>query len=257
MSSLIVVAETRSEDIAYKLLLNGGVVMTDLSGTPAMEMGKLNSLVIEGGPNTLEVLAGAPANRPKPGPAASLNVRVLQAGYQTLAENAQRLVNFTLSPAAAAGLGPDLSPVHAQDIATQQSYGRWSWQDATPYSEADRATIESLVAAIHAAFGVRDYDAIATLCAARDAETARALDVPLAQLTGYMRQGIEGWFSDPTFTMRPLDPTLLSLDARAGGRLVEIADPQGLPFLKAEVQGKEVPLPMTVSHLDTGWAVVR
>lgn len=254
----IVYAELRAQKVAYRLVLNGGVGAFDVTGQEHLAGCKLNPLLVEDGPNVLELLVAPPLGRDGIDGSARIDLRVLEGEHGIDIDDARLLLEHSWTQDETPSGSLDYQCVCQLEVPTQVSHGRWAWQDAVPYSPADRPIVDALIGQIHQGFAKGSYDLLAALCKTRDEEVARALDVDPKELDEAAREIAAEWFSDPGWQMLPYDPGDVRLYPRAGGRLVEVTDSAGRPPLCGLVGGQEVRPPFTVSNLQkAGWAVVR
>jgi len=254
----IVYAELRAREVAYRLVLNGGVGAFDVTGREHLSGCKLNPLLVEDGPNVLELLVAPLPGQDGIDGSARVDFRVLEGEHGIDIDHARLLLEHSWTQDETPSGSPDYQSVCQLELDTRISHGRWAWQDAVPYSPADRPIVDAFVARIHQGFQKGDYNTLAALTRVRDEEVARALDVDPQELDEAAREIAAEWFSDAGWQMLPYDPEDVRLYPRAGGRLVEVTDSAGRPPLCGLVGGQEVRPPFTVSNLpQTGWAVVR
>jgi hypothetical protein len=250
----VVAAEVRAEGVAFELRLNGATCYRDRGGEAADHVAKLNPWVVDG-ENVFAVTVALPPGA-SPDGGGRLMVRVLEAehGYEPGPE--ALLLEWIWDPRAAPA---EVAPVVVVErpLRFAQSHGRWQWQDAAAYGDAERPLVEALVGEVHAAVARRDLDRLADLYAVSDAELDRALDLPpgfqlVARTTGWLET-----LSQDDLAVEPLDPAALVLVPRAGGRLVDVLGPDGGPPVRATGGGRRLDLDLTVSRVGDGYGVVR
>lgn len=256
---IIVAAEFRSEGVAFEILMNGALAMTDRDAIVGHHFVKLNPWIIEG-ENTLSVRLALPDGATAPGGNAAFELRVVQGEHGQPPGPEGLLLEFFWSPALSPPLGPDFMDVFAGGPRPGQSHGRWSWEDATPFTPAERPDVESLVTKLHAALERRDVVAASALFEIHDAEMDRALDLPPGSHAAVFRAQLNGVFSAPDFRMEPLDAERLVLTPRSGGRLVDVRGPSGAPAVRGSGSGGPIELAFAVSRVAGGprmFSIVR
>ena len=253
----LLMALIQGEGAAYKAVANGAVAQLDPGGRDGMGVFKLNPYVVEGEPNRIELEVAPPSGRTDFPLSAAIGVRILEGPEGIDSSQARVVLEHVWTQRNSPAVGPQFMNVFSSEYTTQVAHGRWAWQDATPFTPADRADIEALVTKIHTGFSNANYGALAALTKVRDEEMARGLGMTYADLEARSRSASQTWFGADDFRTYPLDLSAMVLRPRAGGRLVEVNDERELPLVRANVDGKEVRPPFTVSHLADGWAVVR
>ena len=201
-------------------------------------MVKLNPYVLADEPNEVSLEVAPPDGQPSHEPSAALGVRVLEGAEGGTSADARVVFEQLWSQRDAPAVGPLFMSVLSAEIKTSVSYGRWAWQDATPFTPADRSDIEALVKRIHSGFSSGNYSALAALTKVRDEEMARGMDLSYAELEGHSRGTSANWFGADDYQVAPLDLSVMQLQPRAAGRLVEVTDERGLPLIRVRVDGR-------------------
>lgn len=249
---ILSVVEIRSEGLICEVLLNGGLVHRDTKGVRAVTQTKLNPWAVAGN-NRLEV-ALAPLFGDAIGPEASFSLEILEGPHGQIAPTTYA---YRWDPVASPVVGPGFTTVHVVDRPLQANDGPWAWEKAQPYTEADRPAIEALVAAVHAAYVARDAKALVALTTVRNQEVWRAFGEDPATGDADALLIYQEQFKSPSFRTDPLDTSALLLHPRADGRLVEVTNASLGPPVSGRDDESESPFPMTVSHLSSGWTIVR
>jgi len=249
---LLSVIEIRSEKLICEVLLNGGAVHRDTKGARAVTQTKLNPFAVIGD-NRLEVALGPlHGDAIEPGAAFSLQIQEGPHGQEPAVT-----YEYRWDPVQSPVVGAGFTTVLAVDRPLQAADGPWGWEQAQPFTPADRPAIEGLTAQVHAAYLARDAKALVALTTIRNQEIARAFGVDPATANDVFLRLYQEQFAPPSFRTDPLDPAALLLHPRAGGRLVEVTDASLGPPVRGRDDEQEAPFPMTVSHLDSGWTIVR
>jgi hypothetical protein len=244
--------EFRSEKLMVEVLLNGGVVHRDTTGADAVTQTKLNQWAIPD-KNRLEVSL-APVRGEVVDPEASFYLQIVEGEHG--AEPATTY-EYRWDPIQSPVVGAGFTRVLEVDRPLLASDGPWAWERARPYAPGDRPAIEALVARVHAAFVARDAPGLVALTSLRNEEIARAFGVDPAEAGDFFLALYQGQFSPPDWRVDPLDTDALLLHPRSDGRLVEVTDAAMGPPVRGRGAGEESPFPMTVSHLEPGWTIVR
>jgi hypothetical protein len=253
---LIVAAQFRSEGVSFEILINGALAYEGRSAAIAHHFAKLNPWLTDG-ENVFSVRLALPEGATDLGASAAFEVQVLQGEHGTEPGPEGLLFEAAWSPATPPPLGIDFVEVMAAPIRPAQTHGRWSWEDATPFTPADRPAVEALVAELHAALDRRDTAAAVGLFAICDVEMDAALDLPPGAHTETFRAQLDGLFSAPDWRMEPLDTRGLVLTPRAGGRLVDVRGPGGGPPIRGSGSGGALALTFAVSRLGEVFRIVR
>lgn len=136
------------------------------------------------------------------------------------------------------------------------AFGRWAWESATPFMDADRPAIEALIGELHARLAARDAGGVLAMLEVELEEMGRALGIPLADMVSSVQKGLDFHFRDADWRMLPLRP--LELLSGAGGRVVRILDDRGEhPLQGINDERKPYELPICVSCIGGMWKVVR
>jgi hypothetical protein len=253
---LIVAAQFRSEGVAFEILMNGALAYEDRAGVIGHHFAKLNPWLTES-ENVFSVRLALPEGAAELVASASFGVQVLQGEHGREPGPEGLLFEAAWSPATPPPLGIDFVEVMAATIRPAQTHGRWSWEDATPYTPAERPAVEALVAELHGALDRRDTAAAVGLFPIYDAEMDIALDLPPGAHTETFRAQLDGLFSAPDWRMEPLDTRSLVLTPRAGGRLVDVRGPGGGSPIRGAGSGGVFTLKFAVSRLGEVFRIVR
>ncbi|MBI4951188.1 MAG: hypothetical protein HY908_04085 [Myxococcales bacterium] len=265
MTYALVVLQLSSQDLALEAYLNGVRVAQKLEGKPRIGQTKLNPWVVEGG-NRLELFVGVPAEHEGLAADARCELTLFEVPWGERDAVPSPHAHFVWQR------GPEPPPRVTKDwalgapqeasvfravVSPRQTHGRWAWQDGRPFDKSDRTEVRALCMRVSDALVRRDADAMAELFAVKEAELARALDVPAADLAARSRAALEGSFADPSFGVTRAPPRRLLFLPRAGGRLLEVRGDDGGPPVAVSAFGATVPVDLTLSHLERGWTIVR
>src|SRR5438128_12620483 len=108
------------------------------------------------------------------------------------------------------------------------AFGAWAWECAQPYRDEDRPEVERLVRAVRDAADRRDLTSYVAHFDIKSAELGRSTERSGDELVAQNRRMMERVLGDPGLTVGGAEPASLELSASAGGRLVEVAAPDGL-----------------------------
>lgn len=146
---------------------------------------------------------------------------------------------------------------HTWLVRHEDSYGRWSWQDAEPFTDDDRAPIAELLQRAHQALATRSISRLHSLFEPRYADLAHASGRTAAELREEQEAFLTPYFDARDWRMRPLDPSSLTYQPDAGGRLVQVYDASGGPPLAGAGGGATCVHGVGVAKLDGAWHIVR
>ena len=105
-----------------------------------------------------------------------------------------------------------------------------NWQDAPRVQEVDAASkteINARIKDLHDALAAKDSARIRSLLKPKLDNSALALGRTEAQMDASQQAFFEDDFRDPGWRMRPIDYTHLQYHVRAGGRVVQVLNPDG------------------------------
>jgi hypothetical protein len=245
--------EVQCGGLAAEVRLNGLPVFREPSGRPRFTAKKCNPWVVDG-TNDLEVRA---ARLGAIGSYLKLALAVVDGVHEEVApENV--LVRYEWQPDEQPLEAPPLQQLLLLPVDVGPAHGRWAWQSAQPYVDADRGALEAAVADLHATLARRDREGTVSHLQVKTAEMARALDATPAELEADLREWLEELFRQDDWQLEPLDPSMLQLEPSAGGRLVLVTDARGRPPVHGRGHESEFePTELTYSHLEGGWTLVR
>ena len=260
MAYLIYVLEVQSEGLAAEILLNGASAFHEPLGAARFLQTKLNPYLVAG-ENRLEVVLGPPPPPPdgEPAPAGArsraFKLRAFRAEWGVEGPD-EVLAEFTYAGDPEL---PEQGRVSVIELPFDAgaAHGRWAFQDARPFSPADRAAVVRVVLDAHAALAARDAAGLGALTSTKRDELARALDTPADELATDERAYLQGFFQAHDWEAAPIDADAMVLAPTAGGRLVQVTDASGRPPLRGAGGGKVLAISVTVSHLADGWRIVR
>lgn len=261
---LLYVLEVELMDLMLTVQLNDISIFSDAAGTTGFRQIAVNPYVVEG-TNTLAVwlgraAGGAPgAEGPTERSMCKVRLYAARRGEQPpespTDDDFLAVYRWTREqelPAEGVAL------VWTRDVSIPRAHGRWDWQDARPYEDADRGDVLAVVRAHRDALAGRDVDTLMRLNETRIAEYSRALDMPLDEMRLDQEQAFTELFAFDTWTVPPLDEGALVLVPAAGGRLVQVFDPSGeTPLRGAAGDDERFAMDANLSRTSTGWTLVR
>ncbi len=253
----IVVVELRSEQVAYEAVLNGGVVVRSLELPDTITQTKLNPMIIEEESNLLEVSVAPLSGGDELDPRAKLELRVHEGAHGKHPGDGGKLLEYQWSQSSAPLAGGGFQSLVQQPIKPQARHGRWLWQDADAFSEADRPAIEALLTRFQDACAAGDLDGVMALLEKRDEELARALDVGVGRVVAAERSAINPFFEQTDWQLERCTPDELELHPRAGGRLVELTRSGRAPVVQGSAADELLQIGLTVSHIEGAWTIIR
>ena len=136
-----------------------------------------------------------------------------------------------------------------------------NWQDAPRVQQVDAATkaeIDAQIKDLHDALGAKDSTKIRSLLAAKLDNSALALGRTQAQMDASQQAFFEDDFRDPDWRMKPIGYAHLQYHLRAGGRVVQVLNPDGSDPL-ASVPDKNASstlIDLYLARIDGHWAFV-
>jgi hypothetical protein len=273
MSYLIIAAQLRWKSIAFELLINDAVAYSDRTGEEANAFVKLNPW-IGLGESTLEVRVSLPAGLGAGElPAdARLEIEVLEAPHGKEPGPEAKRFDFVFdrdklpsaSPLVLGGEKPRVpeSPgsitVLRAPLATTWHGGPWAYETALPAElPRDAMAVVAVVGDLAQALGSRDVKRVLDHFAVVDPEMDRAYDLPPG-MHAVLREGsFEPLFGDSGWKVEPIDPRLLVLTPRSGGRAVEVTGPNGAPAIVASSGIGGYRLTPVVANLAGSFRIVR
>ncbi|MCC6522965.1 MAG: hypothetical protein IT373_09910 [Polyangiaceae bacterium] len=253
--------EVQASGLVVEVELGGARVYFEGRGGQRFTQKKLNPWLLDG-QNVLEARLGAPEAQAGGRRAAAaeryFRTRLirLRAG-QDWPEPEDELFTYEWNPAKAPLPDEGMVTVLEHELALGPVHGRWAWQDARPYTDADRPDVLALVGAVHQALAARELEGVLARFAVQNDEVARALGGTKAELAGDLREFLASLFASEDWRMAPLAPETLGLVPSAGGKLVEVVGPDGGAPLVGRGGEGELELGLTVSRLAAGWTIVR
>lgn len=254
---LINAFEVSNDQVSFEIYLNDGRLMRVLDEPDGTWMQKGNALLVQGD-NELKVAVRPAAGQPEIDPRAMIELKIFEGPFGIHPGEDGKVHEFTWSQAANPVRASDFKVIHQKTFASRAAQTRWSWEDAVPYTSADKTAILDIVTALHATLVARDYDAFAALNVVRDTELAQALDVKLTSLIKSDRLLLDSLMQQDDWAVEPLDLNALDVHDRAQGRLVEVTGPNKAGPIIAGAAGEQVEMPLTFSNLpDIGWTITR
>lgn len=137
----------------------------------------------------------------------------------------------------------------------------WAWHRGRPFDRAtDSAALLDLVATFHAAFATKNLRPLHAASRIAIEERAAALRVAPDVFRAEWLASFSEAFVDDTFRAEPLALERLVLESACGGRLVHVRSPSGrhpLSGTRGPRGERSVVMPLSFSHLDGQWQVVR
>lgn len=258
--SLLYVLQVECTGVVAQVMLNGVDVFADWEGAARVVQTKVNPYIVEG-PNALEVSVTAmtdddgvalPVER-------MLRVALVRGPHGADPGPAGRIAQYTWDEAQTPVTPGQLTGVWGRQftVAPEQAFGRWAWQSAPPPGPDAIPALVQLAASVHAALEARDAAALAALTALRDAELARALDVPEDEFRAEQSALWADWFSAPDFRVDPFDPAALAAVPQARGRLVRVTDPYGGPPLQGAAGDRRFAFAFAACQHEGAWVIAR
>jgi len=248
------ILEIRSLGVNIAATWNDIPVYSNPSGRGRIAQIKLNPQVVEGENEGRAILRPAEVVTEKgkaPGqPYLRLRVirgRIGQTDQSVLSEFVWR-----------AELGP-LPPGWRDSIPIGEAFGRWLWEAAPRVAPttADRQAILSLVERLRNAVVAADAATVAETFAAKNAEMARALDLPSADVAADMDSFFAPFFGAASRRMAAIDPEDIELAVQAQGRLIQVVRRDGGPALRGSTDSARIEVPVTVTRSGDQWVIVR
>lgn len=256
------VLEVEAEGLVVQAAVNGCEVFSEWEGAARLAQLKVNPYIIEGD-NRLDV-ALTPMTDDEGRALAvdrALTVTLIRGVLGVDPGDAGRIARFTWDAGALPVEPGQLTPVWTRQftVRPEQAFGRWAWQDAPAVAPtaADAQALVSLAGRAHAALSNRDLVAMRALTALRDAELARALDIPDDEMAADVEAWLRDWFSEPDWSMDAFDPGALAASPSARGRLMRVTDPYGGPPLRGGGGGRRFAFPFAATRVDGAWVIAR
>ncbi len=260
--SLLYVLQVECVGVVAGVILNGVDVFADWEGASRLVQTKVNPYIVEG-PNALEVLVtpmtdddGVPLPVER-----MLRVALLRGPHGADPGPAGRIAGYTWDEAQSPVEPGVLTGVWGRQftVSPEQAFGPWAWQLAPAVAPQpdDAAALVQLAAEVHAALSARDVRALLQLTRLRDAEMARALDIPEAEYQTEQADYWAEWFGAPGFALDPFDPTALAAVPQARGRLVRVTDPYGGPPLQGGDGTRRFAFAFAACPVDGQWVIAR
>jgi len=259
---LLYVLQVECTGVVSRVLLNGVDVFADWEGAARIVQSKVNPYIVEG-PNALEVMVTAmtdddgvalPVER-------MLRVSLLRGPHGVDPGPAGRLAGYTWDEGQTPVEPGVLTGVWGRQftVTAEQAFGPWVWQQApalVPQPD-DAAALVALAETVHAAISRRDVGALTQLTQLRDAELARALDIPEEEFRAEQADSWAEWFAAADFVLDAFDPTALAAVPQARGRLVRVTDAYGGPPIQGGAGERRFAFAFAACPQEGHWVIAR
>jgi hypothetical protein len=126
---------------------------------------------------------------------------------------------------------------------------RYSWHDALPYRDEDRAELLATLAQIRSAFERRD--------AALFGDLARIARDEWTDSCDRLQARIDRAMTARSLSIDPVEPRAIRVHAGAAGKLVQLHRQDGTSVLRGLVDDQPWRIDPTFSRIDSHWRVVR
>ena len=259
MKNYIYVLETQSQGLFFTVYVNDIPVASDRIGNSKTNQLKLNPFVIEG-ENRISVDMQLPSNtsadsKDLASPGFHLRLMSGELGMEPGPEGLKAEYIWQVTDAELQVTTP--KPVWQSTFTGDPAFGRWAWQDATPYSEADHQAVINLLKETHTALSTRDINQLNSLLELKTKEMARALGIDSAMMSSGQNDFFVSYFNDKDWKMESFEPSKLTLTPSAGGRLVSVTNSAGNPPLQGFAGQRPFVMDVVVSHINGKWKIVR
>lgn len=195
------------------------------------------------------------------GDAPRIRVALCQAALADVPEPGNELELMVLEwpPPAVPGEVAQALPIALQQVAlVRQPWGRWSWQDAPPFSADARTTttVIDYVRDLHATLAAGSVDALIAHSQVKFREVAPAYDMTPADAILRIQRAWQGLRSHADFQIADFDEGDLDLRLHCGGRLVEPTTLAGEPIVRQAraIDDERWSLPVFIAR--TNWDVL-
>lgn len=260
--SLLYVLQVETEGLVARVTLNGIDVFVDWEGANRRTQTNVNPYIIEG-PNALEVMLtpmtddeGHPVDSPR-----AFTAALIRGEHGKIPGPEGRVAGYTWRESEAPVEPGVLTGVWGRQftVAPENAFGPWAWQrsPATAPTAEDAAALVALAGEVHAALSSRDLAALRALTSLRDAEMARALDIPADEFVAEQQGYYAEWFGSPSWAMEPFDPGNLAASPYARGRLVRVTDGYGGPCLHGTDGERAFAFAFAATRVDGQWRIAR
>lgn len=197
----------------------------------------------------------------QPGESPRIRVALCQAALADVPEPGNELELMVLEwpPPAVPGEVAQTLPIALQQVAlVRQPWGRWSWQDAPPFSADARTTtaVIDYVRDLHATLAAGSVDALIAHSQIKFREVAPAYDMTPADAILRIQRAWQGLRSHADFQIADFDEGDLDLRLHCGGRLVEPTTLAGEPIVRQAraIDDERWSLPVFIAR--TNWDVL-
>lgn len=238
-----VVTELRFNDWpAYRFDAESGELTTTV---------QLNPMIIEG-PNVLRVLMRKKSTPPVP------QRRLVVSIFRMLSpDELQPLVYFRHRPELHPLADDGFTEVFRQEITFAKTFGRWKWEDAKPYLDADRDAVIAAVREAHTAVARGDMNAFVELASLKVEEMARAQGKSPAEQAELQRKLLGVFFGLEGIVVEPFDAEALELESWCQGRLVSVRGPGGKRPIRAICDGQRLELDAVLTRVGDSFRIAR
>ena len=140
-------------------------------------------------------------------------------------------------------------------------YGDWLWRKGTALTE-ETLPLESLkkfITTLHGHLAAKEYAALEPFLQVKATELARAYSIPFSERLSDQRSFFQSeLFTDSKWGMEPLDFGRMRVLFHAGGKLLEVVNETGKPFLASlPLEEATFSLPLRVCYYNDAWVLCR
>ena len=260
MTDRYYIAEVKCDFMVVQVTLNGWPIARHAGDGPSFIGKKLNPWLVEGD-NTIEVSLASPvAGEPDPRATFYIQVYVVDDGKEMTDDDVLFVYRWSAieSPLPLRG-EPTPKVVFSHTMRVGSAFGRFGWEDATPFQPADRADVLQLVDEVHAAFSRKDVTALMALLRIKNEEIARAIGSTTAKMEQQTTMLWNDHYfggSDNDFELAPHAHDDIRLVPWSSGRLVEVQH-ASWPHPIIGRSDYRFAFDLTVSKIANTWRVVR
>ncbi len=251
MNTPAYVVDVACQDVRLQALVNGYLCYRARDDGRRLAQVKVNSFVLEG-KNDLEVIVR------QTGPEPWCEIRLLLGQHEVADEEPTDLLYYRWYAEEQPIAREHDTTVLRHRWSMRRAFGRWAWESATPYLDADRPAVEALLVELQRALDRRDLEGYLDRFDVKNEELARSTEQAPADLRKTHRGLMEWAMAIPGMTARLPPLSELELTASAGGRLVEVTQRDGTAPLRVEhPDGFDMGVELVVSQVGGRWQVVR
>ena len=259
MNILFFVLELQCQGLSVNVMLNDIVMFSDPHCTDKTTQVNVNPWIIKGD-NHLQVQLGLPIEVKT-----SHNNRASQMFELRLASGVRgkepgpedRRAEYILNTTDKNFKINELKTVWQKNFEVSPAFGRWAWQDAIPYSEAEHQAVMSLLNQIHSALSNKNSKKLRSILDLKNKEMSRSMGVDSAMMLSGQDSFFTSYFNNPDWKIEPLDPSKLRFIPEASGRLIKVTDLNGNPPLRGAAGERPFLMEIIVSNINGTWHIIR